>query len=207
MIITLVSQKGGCGKTTSSVHFAALLARQGKTLLIDEDPAAHALSWRRRGETRLPFDATNHAGSLRVARDYDHFVIDTKGGLEDEQIAEVYEGADLLLIPAIVESMTLESMAKTALALHKKDPTLARVRVLFTQTRKNTARKLGEARDIVRDLGLKPLAATIRDTESFKDACDAGVLVHQVRNPQGKLGWMDYEAAFRDATTPALAEA
>lgn len=199
MIVTFVSQKGGCGKTTSSVHFAALLARQGSTLLIDEDPAAHALSWRRRGEGRVGFDAVTHAGSLRIAKDYQHFVIDTKGGLEDEQIAELYDGADLLVIPAIVESMTLESMHKTAQALRKKDPELARVRVMFTQTRRSGGRKLSEAREVVRDLGLSPLSRTIRDTEAFKDACDAGVLVHQVRNALGKNGWMDYEAAFSEA--------
>ena len=200
MIITFVSQKGGCGKTTSSVHFAALLARSGATLLIDEDPAGHALSWHRRGEARLQFGAASHAASLRIARSYQHFVIDTKGGLEDDQIAEVYEGADLLIIPAIVESMTLESMHKTAQALRKKDPALARVRVLFTQTRKTGQRKLGEARSVVHDLGLSPLTHTIRDTEAFKDACDAGSLVSQVRNALGKSAWLDYQSAYTEAT-------
>ena len=105
----------------------------------------------------------------------------------------------MLIIPAIVESMTLESMHKTAQALRKKDPALARVRVLFTQTRRTGERKLGEAREVVRDLGLAPLSRSIRDTEAFKDACDAGVLVHQVRNPIGKVGWLDYEQAFKEA--------
>ena len=206
MIVTFVSQKGGCGKTTSSVHFAALLGKQGATLLIDEDPAAHALSWHRRGEGRVGFGASSHAGSLRIARDYQHFVIDTKGGLEDEQVAEVYEGADLLIIPAIVESMTLESMHKTAQALAKKDPGLARVRVLFTQTRRTGRTKLAEAREVVQELGLRPLEHTIRDTEAFKDACDAGVLVHQVRNSLGKSAWLDYEAAFQEALVSRGAE-
>ena len=204
MIITLVSQKGGCGKTTSSIHFAALLARTGPTLLIDEDPAGHALSWHWRGADRLNFGVANHAGSLRVARDFQHFVIDTKGGLEDDQIAEVYDGADLLIIPAIVESMTLESMNKTAEALRKKDPALSRVRVLFTQTRKTGWRKLEEARFVVTELGLSPLTCTIRDTEAFKDACDAGSLVHQGRNMLGKSGWLDYEAAFNEALSGAV---
>ena len=199
MIITLVSQKGGCGKTTSSVHFAALLARSGRTLLIDEDPAGHALSWHKRGASRLNFGVSSHAGSLRIAREYQHFVIDTKGGLEDDQIAEVYDGADLLIIPAIVESMTLESMNKTAEALRKKDPALSRVRVLFTQTRRTGQRKLEEARTVVKELGLSPLTRTIRDTEAFKDACDAGSLVHHGRNALGKSGWLDYEAAFNEA--------
>jgi len=68
MTLTLLSQKGGAGKSTLALHLASEASKNGlRVLLMDLDPQGNLLAWgRRRGE--LPPDVqAEHPANLESA--------------------------------------------------------------------------------------------------------------------------------------------
>jgi chromosome partitioning protein len=62
--IAIINQKGGCGKTTTAINLAGVLARRGKrTLLVDMDPQSHCAAGLAIPEQRIDV----HIGDAMVA--------------------------------------------------------------------------------------------------------------------------------------------
>lgn len=110
MFISLISQKGGTGKTTLALHLASLMPSYGyKTLLIDADPQASAMAWlacRAQHKHPAPKGLTVMAISngtitdqlTELGKTYDCVVID--GPPRGDRIArDVILASDLVLIP------------------------------------------------------------------------------------------------------------
>ena len=109
MIIALLNQKGGVGKTTLAPHLAGQWAKQSKRIiLIDADPQGSALDWSeqraREGLLRL-FGViglardTLHQEAPELARDARHLIIDGPPRIAGLMRSALL-AADLVLIPA-----------------------------------------------------------------------------------------------------------
>ena len=187
MIVALLNQKGGVGKTTLALHLAGAWAAQGlRVLVIDADPQGSALDLSeqrgREGLARL-FGVlglareTLHRELSEIARDADHVVVD--GPPRVTGIARsALLAADVVLVPATPSPFdgwaSGEMLRLMGEARIFRPELIARFVLNRCAARTVIAREIGDA---LADSDPPVLASRIGQRIAFADSARTGRLV------------------------------
>src|SRR4051794_31055042 len=198
MIITITSYKGGVGKTTTAIHLAAYLQRLAPTLLVDGDAIRSATKWSQRsGDKGLPFKVVTHAQMVAHIRDYQHIIIDTEGNPTDDDFKDLADNCDLLIVPAVPESVATDGLTHTLAKLHSLRKEHHRVLLTMVPPKPRTEGR--ELRDMLLAQGIPIFSAEIPRLAAFEKAAAEGVPVYSIKDDRNAArAWEAYEATGRE---------
>jgi chromosome partitioning protein len=186
-IITLVTQKGGSGKSTLCVSLAVAAQEAGhNTCIIEIDKQATASQWARERGQRAPevgqVSADRLAGTLSrisASGDYGYVFVDTPG-VDSPGTHEAIRLADLCLVPCRPTPADLRGIAPTLAAIQRLEKDFAFV---LNQAPVRSYR-VRDTEEGLKVLGVLADARLVMRTD-HQDAVGSGQGVTEF-NPQGQ---------------------
>ena len=187
--ISIISQKGGAGKTTLALHLATAAAAAGLvTLVVDTDPQATACTWHqwRGGLEPDVIDCASHAllrRKLEQAADLgtDLAIVDTPPHA-DIMAREASKVADLLLIPCRPRAFDLDAIQTTGdLARASGKPSY----VIFMAGHPYSPFVYREAEELINQFGLVVAPVMLPERAAFHRSVGQGKTAQEIE-PFGK---------------------
>lgn len=183
MIYAFLSQKGGVGKTTLSIHTAAeLTRRKRRVLLIDADPQGSALSWSNCRDTAtftvvgMP-KATLHKEIAAISTDYDDVVIDGPPRLA-EIAKSIILAADLAVVPLQPSPLDVWEAAKTIDLIREAQIYRPEINCCLVINRRIATTAIGrDVREALTDIGVKVLKSDVGQRVAFAETAAMGETV------------------------------
>jgi chromosome partitioning protein len=195
VIITVASYKGGVGKTTTAVHLAAYFQSFAPTLLLDGDDTRNATSWGKKGQG-FPFQVADEIQAARLARNFEHIVIDTGQRPKQMDLKALSDGCDLLVVPAVPASLDTEGLLLTLQALHQIGST--RYRVLITKVPPPPEVEGKQLRAELASNSIPLFAAEIPRLKALEHAVAAGITVDGIQSERAQRVWECYQSVGKE---------
>jgi len=198
MIILIGSQKGGCGKSTTSVNLCAELAKQGfDVVLVDADRQCTSANWAqdRASNTTLPIvHCVQKYENIRdtlldLDKRYQYVIVDA-AGRDSRELRTGMTAAHILIVPfrpSQPDLDTLPTMQDIIIQAKDLNPNL-KVYGLITMAPTNPAiQEEAQARDYLTDYPeIILLDLIIRDRKVYRDAMSDGLGVIEMTNDKAK---------------------
>ncbi|MFZ1431201.1 MAG: ParA family protein [Geminicoccaceae bacterium] len=186
-VLSLISQKGGVGKTTLATALVVAAIQDGKrVVLIDLDPQASATFWKdtRKDDTlavtSAPASRLKHVLAAAADAKADLAVIDTPPFAKDIAF-EAAERADFVLIPTRPAVLDVMAMTRT-LELIRTFQRRAAVVLTFCPP---TGKEIDDTEGAIRALGAELCPVRIGTRIAYSRAQQSGQAAQEI-DPQGK---------------------
>lgn len=185
MIISVVGQKGGAGKTTTAVNLAVELTRRGeKVLLVDADPQASSSTWRSIAQSEgheapevLPITENLHDKTWIQAaakKGFTTAVIDCPPRL-DSVAKSALAISDIAVLPCQPTPQDLHALTDTLTLVKHAQNVKPELQVGILVNRKPARLVLArEARRVLEDSGFHVFEAELGQRVHYQESYSAG---------------------------------
>ena len=204
-LVAVTNQKGGAGKTTTTMNLAAIAAENSRVLVVDVDPQQSTTWWATTADENLPFDFAPETDGSNLSRlralPFDVIFVDTPGNLTDSKIlASVLSVADFAIIPTEPEALCIPPMVRTIRTLI--EPSETPYRVLLSKIDMRVPGQLEDAEALIDSLDVPRFSRAIRKYKIHSDApIDGKVVTQYAESRQTAKAIDDYRAVALELMT------
>lgn len=190
MIISIINEKGGVGKTTLSTNLGRALQNAGhKILLVDSDPQGSLRDWVAAGEAAVidspmpPVVAMDRAALFKdlasIAKGYDYVLIDGAPSVQELAVAAI-KAADLVLIPVQPSPYDIWAAESLVELVKARQEVGAKLKAAFVVSRQITGTKLaGDVREALDGYGLPVLKHGTTQRVAYPSTAAKGLTVFE----------------------------